>query len=89
MGFTVCLCLWKEFRPASAVSWEFLCGVLLFEALTESGNTAQPASSTVVACLVLMTHWGPVMGELRLGKSWGTVKKHPTPHPHLDVFMVV
>lgn len=44
MGFTVCLCLWKEFCSASAVSWEFLCGVFLLEALTESDNTAQPAS---------------------------------------------
>lgn len=71
------------------MSWEFLCGMFLSEAHTESGNIAQPATSTVVVCLVLMTHWATVMGELRLGKSWGTMKKNPTSHPHLDVFMVV
>lgn len=62
------------------MSWEFLCGIFLFEAHTESGTIAQWHSPAVVVYLVLMTpNWAAAVGELRLGKCWGTVKKslHP------------
>lgn len=54
------------------------------EAHTESGTIAQWHSPAVVVYLVLMTpNWAAVIGELRLGKCWGTVKKNL--HPILIV----
>lgn len=65
----------KEFCSASAASWDFLCGIFLFEAYRVRHHCAAAFSCRGGVPCADDPHWAAVIGELRLGKCWGTVKK--------------